>query len=254
MRSIIIILLIFNFLSVDIYSQDIDISSQIAKQATDSTSFFYASIVDTQYGITIYESLNFRLGGDSIRHNIKGYASSGWVEDFYPNGKLLHRGYYMDGQLKIYKNYYPNGNLERSYRTLDNYRSSEETYYSDGTMKSKVLFHKGYPLKLEDYYPSGKLEYMEEFHKNLDYYIIRKSFYENGQLESSLELINPKNKIFFNQEYFKNRILKEEGKMVFISAIYDYQKIGKWLIYNETGKLIREESYDNGVLSKTKNY
>lgn len=251
MRHLIHILIISIFLCGNLYSQTFDFSSQLTESKPDSSNLFYASLVDDIYGITIYEPLNYRLGGDSIRHDRKGYASRGWIEDFYPNGKLLHRGYYSEGQLKIYKNYYPTGQLERSYRTLDNYRSSVDKYYKDGTLKSRVLYKEGYVLKWEDYYPTGKLEYLEEFHKSLDYYIVKKSFFENGQLESLLEL-NPKKKVFISQEYFENGILKEEGKIVFNTAMYDYRKIGKWVIFDQNGKMIKEELYDKGVLSKEK--
>ena len=245
MRHLIYILLSI-FLYGNLYSQTFDLSSQLSESKPDSTSLFYASMIDDIYGITIYEALNYRLGGDSIRHDRKGYASRGWLEDYYPNGKLLHRGYYSEGQLKIYKNYYPDGRLERSYRTLDNYRSSVEKYYRDGILKSRVLYKEGYVLKWEDYYTTGKLEYLEEFHKSLDYYIVKKSFYENGQLESLLEL-NPKKKMYVSQEFFENGILKEEGKIVFNATIYDYEKLGKWVIFNQNGKLLKEEFYDNGV-------
>ena len=253
MRHLISILTIFTFLCGNLYSQTFDFSSQLTEPKPDSASLFYASLIDERYGITIYEPLNYRLGGDSIRHDRKGYASRGWIEDFYPNGNLLHRGYYSEGQLKIYKNYYPDGKLERSYRTLDNYRSNVEKYYKDGILKSRVLYKEGYVLKWEDYYPSGKLEYLEEFHKSLDYYIVKKSFFENGQLESLLEL-NPKKKVFISQEYFENGILKETGKIVFNTTMYDYQKIGKWAIFDQNGKMIKEEIYDKGVLSKEKIY
>ena len=253
MRHLIYILLLSIFLYGNLYSQTFNLKSQLTEPKPDSTSLFYASMIDDKYGITIYEALNYRLGGDSIRHDRKGYASRGWLEDYYPNGKLLHRGYYSEGQLKIYKNYYPDGRLERSYRTLDNYRSSVEKYYSNGILKSRVLYKEGYVLKWEDYYTSGKLEYLEEFHKSLDYYLVKKSFYENGQLESLLEL-NPKKMTYISQEYFENGILKEEGKIIFNTTMYDYEKLGKWVIFDQNGKLLKEEFYEKGVLSKEKKY
>ena len=60
-------------------------------------------IIDDVYGITIYEPLNMGLSPDSVRME-KGYAVNNWKEDFYTNGQMLHRGYYIDGQLKVYKN------------------------------------------------------------------------------------------------------------------------------------------------------
>ena len=39
-------------------------------------------IYDEEYGIKMYEKLNFMVGGDSVRNISKGYACQGWVEDF----------------------------------------------------------------------------------------------------------------------------------------------------------------------------
>src|SRR5689334_12695522 len=72
----------------------------------------FKAVYDSTYGINIYEALNMNTGGDSTRNDVKGYALQGWMEDFYPDGKVLHKGYYIDGQLKAYKNFYPNGQLE----------------------------------------------------------------------------------------------------------------------------------------------
>ena len=83
----------------------------------ENDSVFYVAMIDSVYGINKYEDLNQRLGGDSVRNDKKGYAAIGWIKDFYPNGKVLHKGYYIEGQLKIYKNYFPNGQLERQFRT-----------------------------------------------------------------------------------------------------------------------------------------
>ena len=216
-------------------------------------SSYYFSLADTDYGIVLYENLNYNLGGDSIRNDNKGYAAVGWIEDYYPSGKLLHRGYYGDGYLRIYKNFYPGGGVERSYRSLDNYHSIMEKFYADGALKSKVEYKEGVPLRWEDFYPSGKLEYLEEFNKTLDYYLMRKSFYENGQISESLELIKESKKLFENKQFNQSGILITEGKLIFNNISYDYYKEGKWSYYDDTGKLIREEYYISGKLNREKN-
>ena len=217
-------------------------------------SIFLASILNEEYGFILYENLNYRLGGDSTRHDKKGYAARGWVEDYFPSGKLLHRGYYSDGCLKIYKNYFPDGITERSYKTIDHLRSTMERYYQNGTLKSNVLYKGGVPTKWEDYYPNGKLEYMEEFNKTLDYYIVRKSFYPNGKLHETLQLVKETKRLYEHKKFNDVGVLVEKGKMIYSEIVYDYQKIGKWIIYNDTGKPIKEETYDNGRLNKEKSF
>src|SRR4051812_15041222 len=70
-----------------------------------------AKVIDPDYGITMYEKLNFYTGGDSVRNDKKGYACQGWLEDVYETGTDIHKGFYEDGHLKVYKNFFPNGNV-----------------------------------------------------------------------------------------------------------------------------------------------
>ena len=217
-----------------------------------SDSLFYITVVDPQYGINIYENLNYRLGGDSSRTDEKGYASRGWIEDYYPGGSILHRGYYTGGHLKVYKNHYPDGTVERSYRTMDNYRSSMEIFYADGTLKSRVLYSEGVPMKWEDFYPSGKLEYTEEFNKTLDYYVAKKSFHTNGKLDESLLLVKESKRLYESKKFRDSGMLEKEGKVVFNESQFDYRKIGKWSIYDTAGRLVKEQFYVDGVLDKEK--
>ena len=211
------------------------------------------SVIDPTYGVKAYEPLNVRLGGDSIR-NCKGYACSGYVEDYYTNGQLLHKGYYVNGQLTNYKNYYPNGNKERYYRHIDLNKSKMTKYYSDGTMKSEVVYFGTNPIKWEDYYPNGELEYEEQYDKSYMFYKKKNSYYKNGQPQSLLELEKKKKMLYSKKEYFENGQLKVEGPIRYNTARFDYQKIGKWKIYNENGELVKEQKWIDGKLEKEKTF
>jgi len=158
------------------YAQDL--SSQIPEDKK-----YDKSVVDEFFGIRMYEPLNVALGGDSVRMDKNGYAADGWREDYYEDGTLLHRGYYIEGQLKVYKNYYPNGQLEREFKSVDGFRSQVSLYYNDGTLKSNVKYVEGAALVWADYFPNGKMEYYEEYHKSFTYHIAKKSFYDNGQAD-----------------------------------------------------------------------
>lgn len=212
------------------------------------------TVVDPTYGITQYEPLNRRLGGDSIR-NMKttGYAATGFVEDYYSTGQLLHKGFYENGQLKIYKNYYPNGNMERNFREIDVNRSKLTTYYENGQTKSDIVFIGTDAFKWEDYYENGQLEYVEEYHKSFEYYTFKAKYFENGTPEHILELDNKKKLEYTQAYYHKNGNLKEQGKLVYNKQIFDYQKIGVWVVYDENGNAIKEQKYTNGSLHSEKN-
>jgi antitoxin component YwqK of YwqJK toxin-antitoxin module len=123
------------FLIPEILLAQQDLTSQLPK----AKRYDPKEVIDEEYGINLYEKLNIRLSSDSVR-NCKGYACSGWVEDYYTNGAVLHKGYYIDGQLKIYKNFYPNGNVEREYKIIDDYKSNMKKYYENGTLKSDIKY------------------------------------------------------------------------------------------------------------------
>lgn len=208
-------------------------------------------VTDSIYGINYYEPLNFQTGGDSVRYDKKGYSAVGWYKDYYENGKLLHKGYYVDGQLKIYKNYWDNDTLEREFRISDLSKCRMLIYYKTGKLKSDITYYKGNTIKWEDFYPNGQLEFIEEYDKNMEYYIQNKTFAEDGTPQMSLDLTDEKKKLYIKKEYHPNGKLKEEGPIRLNVSIHDYQKDGLWKIYDETGMLTSEETYVYGELNKT---
>ncbi|MBL7892915.1 MAG: hypothetical protein JNL63_09820 [Bacteroidia bacterium] len=222
-------------------------AQQIIKgDAKTNKSYIEAKILDPDYGILMYEKLNFMLGGDSVRNSPKGYACQGWVEDSYANGQLLHRGFYVDGQLKIYKNYFDNGQLEREFKMTDLKRCTMKIYYKDGKIKADIEYYNGGPVKEQDYYANGQLKYIEEHTRNMDYLIQMKSYAEDGKPQSLFEITDVKKKIFYKKEYGENGLLKEEGSMKYSSDILDYVKDGKWNFYDDNGTLKSTDTYVNG--------
>lgn len=206
-----------------------------------------------EYGIKLYDRLNYLLGGDSIRYDQqKGYAASGWREDKYENGQLLHKGYYEEGKLKIYKNYFDNGQLERTFYVKPNPNFfTMKVYYKDGKQRSEIEYKDGAPQKWQDWYPNGQLEFIEEYDKDLEYFIQQKSYLQDGTPQAIMELIDEKKKIYSKKEYHQNGKIKEEGNLVFDKGAGDYRKDGVWKVYDETGKLIEENIYVKGELSKS---
>lgn len=223
-----------------------------AFQAFSQNKYSPEEITDKKYGINIYERLNARLGGDSTR-NCKGYACDGWVADFYTNGAILHKGYYVEGQLKTYQNFFINGQMEREFKALDDYKSAMVIFYKDGKVKSNIKYDESSPIKWEDFYPNGQLEYFEEYAKK-GYYLAQKSFFENGQPQETFEMTNKKKLLYAKKEYFESGKIKTEGETVYNVDMLDYQKTGKWSYYDETGKLVKEEFYVNGKVNEEKNY
>ncbi|MES2836497.1 MAG: hypothetical protein V4667_03155 [Bacteroidota bacterium] len=210
-------------------------------------------VVDSVYGITMYEKLNKSTGGDSIRKK-HGRVANAWIEDFYTSGKLLHKGYYHDGQLKVYKNYYENGNLERNFRAVDDFKSNVKLYYSDGNLKYNADYKGGIEVKTTQYYSNGKMEFEEVLDKSTDFFSKRINYFENGNLEKEIVLKDKKKMLFTCKEYYVSGILKEEGFLFYNSVMSDYQKDGLWKLYDNAGKLIAEQTYTKNEMIAEKKF
>ena len=206
----------------------------------------FKNVYDSAFGIKIYEPLNLLTGGDSTRNDAKGYAAQGWIEDYYPDGKTLHKGYYIDGQLKSYKNFYPNGQLEREFKMVDLSKSGLNIFYDDGKPKSLISYSGAIAIKEEDYFQNGQLSYVEEYDKKGVYYLQRKFYNKNGSPSSLLEITDLKKKTYSSKEYHDNGAIKEEGQVVFNESMGDYQKNGKWKFYDEKGALKEEKTFAAG--------
>jgi len=205
-------------------------------------------VIDPDYGIIIYNRMVGPLGGDSVRFNKSGYNLQGWQEDYYESGKLLHKGYYVDGLIKIFKNFYENGQVERNFTNTDPKRSYLDVYYPDGKARSQITFYDGNTYKQYDFFPNGNPEYVEENDKDMEYLYKRNSYYENGLPASIFEITDKKAKKYIKKEYYENGKVKEEGPMRFRKEMRDYQKDGDWTYYNDKGEVIKKEKYENGEL------
>ncbi len=211
------------------------------------------SIVDSVFGITLYEPLNMVLSGDSVREN-GGYACKGWITDNYDDGKLLHKGFYIDGQLKAYKNYYPNGNMERDFRSIDNFNSMLKLYYPNGELKSSVRYVNGLPQLWIDYYDDGTMKYYEEHHRSMEYQIAKKFYYDNGNPQDILELDNKKKMLYNKDEFFRNGNEQVDGTMHYDRDVATFYRTGTWKYYNESGDLKKEIKYSDGKVLEEKKY
>ncbi len=210
-------------------------------------------VIDETYGIVLYEKLNIMLGKDSVRNGMNGYAANGFIEDYYKTGELLHKGFYVDGQLKVYKNYYPNGNVERNFRMVDIKKSKMTLFYQDGTMKSDIVYIDNEALTWIDYYPNGAIEFEEIYDKSFQYYEKKAEYFSNGKPQNILLLVDKKKLTYTQTSYFENGNIKEQGAVKYDRALFDYQRIGDWKIYNESGAAIKIQKYVNGTVQSEQN-
>ncbi|HNW70610.1 MAG TPA: hypothetical protein PKI01_09425 [Bacteroidales bacterium] len=202
----------------------------------------------------IYNKLCPILGGDSVRF-CNGIKCVGQVKDFYPDGKLKHKGYYDGGQLiSMFDNYFENGNVERHFQAKSDTRGVIEEYYPNGKIKSKGEYINGEMLKWEDYYEDGHYEFAEEYDKGIEYHLYTRIYYEDGSPKILFELIDKKQRIYTYKEYYSNGNIKEDGTKIQNITNGDYKQDGIWKYYDESGKLILEEEYIRGMLNSEKKY
>ena len=214
----------------------------------DSKLYRSEDVLDSDYGITMYNHLILSIGGDSVRYTKEHFKLNGWKEDFYVNGTILHKGFYVDGKIKIFKNYYLNGSVERNFIELDLNKSKLELFYEDGKQKSVILYNQGNAQNQYDFFRNGNPEYIEENDKHIEFLYKRNSYFENGIPESLFELIDKKQKRYSKKEFFTTWKIKEEGFMIFRKDMNDYQKDGIWNYFDQEGKLTKTETYYKGEL------
>ncbi len=205
--------------------------------------------VDTNdLSIDDYTKYTPLLGGKEVRLK-DGLKINGMIKDYYPDSTIKHKGYYQNGQLvSTYKNYYPNGQLERSFAASGTFKLIIESFYQNGIPKEYIEYRKGEVVKYIEYYPNGKMATYEEHEKKKGYYIALRNYYTNGNMKSSLELLDRKKWTYYEKEFFSSGKIKEEGPVQYNIIQYDYQRNGKWKVYDESGKLIETKDYYEGEL------
>ncbi len=201
-----------------------------------------------------YDDLCTIMGGDSIRLN-NGQKATGFFKDLYPSGRIKHKGYYDAGKIvTVFTNYYENGQIERTFKAKTDRRGTLEVFYPSGGILSRVEWIDGESLMWEDYYPQGQLEFAEEYNKGLEYYLYMRFYFEDGKPQTLFELVDEKQRLYTYKEYYPNGQLKESGNKMHNANLNDYPMEGKWVYYDENGKLKLEEEYTHGQLIDDKRY
>ncbi len=219
-------------------------TNRFADQVPQVKRYLQKDIVDTVEGIKMYNRLIEAIGGDSVTYNKQGYNKQGWNEDYYVSGKLLHRGYYIDGRAIVFKNFFENGQCERTVVNPDPLHCNIEIFYENGKQRRQINYYNGLPQKLYEFYVSGLPKYTEENEKEMKYLTIKKSWFDNGQVADVMEISDLKNKKYTQKLFYENGQLKGEGPLVMSIDGKSYVKDGTWNFYDSNGKNKRTEKYN----------
>lgn len=223
-------------------------AQRFADQVPQIRRYFQKDICDTTEGIVMYNKLLEAIGGDSVTFNKAGYNLQGWNEDFYMSGKLLHRGYYIDGKVIVFKNFFENGQCERTVVNPDPLRCNFEIFYENGKPRKQIYYYNGLPQKKYEFFNSGLPKYVEENEKEMKYVTLRKNFYSNGQPQSTLEITDEKNQKYKMADYYPNGQIKSEGNLIYSSEKKGYLKDGNWHYYDQSGKSKKTEKPNKDVV------
>lgn len=244
--------------------------AQFESQLPQTKKYDAKEVADSTYGITMYRKLNMWQSPDSVRLDKKGYPCQGWVEDFYESGKLLHKGFYVDGFVRNFENYYENQVLERKYTANDvDQKANLKTYYITGKLKSEINYFNRQPVQMnlfdaqekpvsevhyvnknpvvwKDFYENGFVQ-METIYDDAFVKIKKRgTYYANGKPENIIELKS--DSIYNGKIYLEDGKLRTEGTYVFKKQFNDFFKEGEWLVYVD-GKLTFREYYKKGKLA-----
>lgn len=200
------------------------------------------------FQIIIYEKFNPHTGGDSLRL-CNGRKCNGHIADKYPDGALMHKGYYTNGQLmNSYENYFENGHLERKFRLFGSGKGEMKVYYPTGNLRSEVIYSRKRVLDWKDYYPNGNLEYWEEYHTSQKFYKVFNFYFSDGTPQSTMHLVHKSKKLYDFREYHRNGKIMAEGRTIWIPSSGGYVRTGAWAFYDEDGNAERYETYHNGMI------
>lgn len=214
-------------------------AQRFADQIPQIKRFKQAEVLDSVKGIAIYDKLIAALGGDSVKYNKQGYNIQGWNEEYYLNGNILHKGYYVDGKIKVFKNYYENGQLERSFVNPDPLHANLNLYFENGQPRRRIAYYDSRPQKSYEYYESGLPKLAEEKEKDLKYTTSLKEWDVNGQLVRELEMVDLKEKKFKSTLYYSSGTIKEQGLYKLANDGVTLEKSGTWQYFDEKGKKIK---------------
>ncbi|MBK9177084.1 MAG: hypothetical protein IPM46_12290 [Flavobacteriales bacterium] len=192
-----------------------------------------------------YEAFNHLTNGDSLRL-CAGFPCTGWVEDRYGNGQLMHRGYYDDGKLTVYKNYYRDGTLEREFKAIDDTRCLLRSWHPNGMARSETRYVEGTVVAFEDHYVNGQLRYREERHRKEPCFTRLELYAADGLPISLLRLVDKGRLEVEQMEYYPGGALRSQGRARYNRMRMDSQRIGTWVYFDAAGQKVREEDYIDG--------
>ncbi len=205
-------------------------------QKTEEKRYLQAEVLDSIGEISQYNKLIPSLHGDSVRRFPNGEKLQGWKEDYYKSGSLLHKGFYKDGQLELFKNFWESGKMERVMAVIDSNHTNLEVYYESGNQRKQINYYKGEIKRFSEFYPNNLLKLIEEYDENSALLLKKKTWFVNGHIESELVLLDQKSKKYKLNTYHSSGKPAESGIQFPAKNGQGFIRSGTWTIQDSTGK------------------
>lgn len=229
----------------------------------DGMGFEYAED-GTIITLTEYKG-GFTRKQERINRKDKEGLKQGIWKEFYVNGKTKSEGKYVDDKKNgFFKEYALNGDLLKTTKYVNDVEQKDvpelakievhTDYYAGGRVKSTGGYKNGYPEGVHRQYTSaGEIEGAKVYREGilvaegiLDARGLEqgiwKEYHPNGEIKSKGEYKDGK-RIGEWIFYYPNNKIEQKGK---------YDKKGRavdiWKWYYESGNILREENYVNGLL------
>ena len=193
--------------------------------------------------ISYYQNKRNKLVLGKIENYYKNrqLQSTGKIKDDLMDGEWIY--YYENGQIKG-RGLYKAGNGEDLGITgiAKNGRIGQWVfYYENGKKKSVYNYdYRGVPNNWTEYYENGginkELYYKEGIIDGIIY-----MYYENGKIMAKGDLKKGTGLLTF---FYENGKKQQEGNLI------NEEKSGDWIFYNEKGRFVKVEEYNNGDLVK----
>lgn len=190
----------------------------------------------------------------------------GYWEKTFPNGKLMYKGYFKDGEPvgKMYR-YFDTGELKAIMLYKENSpKVYTRFYYDDGELAGEGMYNDSRKDSLWTYYSfysaaiTSTENYVDGIKQGLE-----KKYYPNGQVSEEIEWNNNTRDGVWNQ-YFDDGTIKlksfysnnkvtgpytfywPNGNLYIKGQFVDNKRNGKWFFYTDEGKLKSEIDYHYG--------
>lgn len=216
-----------------------------------NTHFKYdlEQVEDPDQGIVLYNQYASGMNDrGEVRQDAEKHVLSGWQEDFYTNGKKLHKGFYENGSLVKFENFYPNNQLERRYKGKIDEAIELKVYYTNGTLREEYKWKNGRVSERHKFFSDGSEELVYETTKS-GLLKVEQHFQKNGVMIKQIQLLDE-----VRRKYQSLTWTSKDNPIERIDYILDEKgnkiRHGTYKKFDRNGQLAVHKVYKKGEVTK----